>query len=75
MGSYWIGGVILGIPDGGPLIANLNNFSDVEFEAFFENIGNDLFQYVIGAFILASILGAITYGITYGILVVRKRVV
>ncbi len=75
LGSYWIGGITMGIPGGGPLISNLNNFSDIEFNDFFENIGNDLFQYVIGAFILASILGVITYGITYGVLLVRKRFV
>ncbi len=75
LGSYWIGGVILGIPGGGPLISNLKNFSDIEFEDFFENIGNDLLQYVLGAFILAVILGVITYGITYSVLLLRKRFV
>ncbi len=73
LGSYWIGGITMGIPGGGPLISNLNNFSDIELEVFFENIGTDLFQYVIGAFILALILGVITYGITYSILLLKRR--
>jgi len=72
LGSYWIGGVLMGKEDGGPLIRNLKNISDVTLDDFFNNIGNDFMQYVLGAFILAFISGIIAFGVTRLILKVKK---
>ncbi len=74
LGSYWIGGIIMGKEGGGPLIQNLKNISDIKFEDFFDNIGNDLSQYILGAFVLAIASGIITFSISWLILKIKKTI-
>ena len=71
LGSYWIGGMLMGKEDGGPLIRNLKNISDVNLEDFLNDLGSDFMQYVFGAFVLAFIMGLLASITTYLILKLR----
>ena len=74
LGSYWVGGVLMGKEDGGPLIQNLKNISDVNLEDFLKNLGSDFMQYIFGAFVLAFIMGLLASTITYLILKLRLSI-
>ena len=74
LGSYWVGGILMGKEGGGPLIQNLKNISDVNLEDFLKDLGSDFAQYILGAFVLAFIMGLLASIITYLILKLRLSI-
>lgn len=73
LGSYWMGGLIVGNTDVQIIIDNFKYIETGEYRTFFNEMGQSFYQYVIGAFSLAFISGVITFVISYLIIKVVKK--
>lgn len=73
IGSYWVGGLIVGNSNMKVIIDNFKYVVKGEYRTFFNEMGQSIYQYVIGAFILAVTLGVITFFISYLTIKLTKK--
>ncbi len=73
--SYWLGGVIFGNSDMQIILDNLKYIEIGEYGIFINKMGYSLYQYIIGAFILALAAGFVTFIISYLIIKLSKKTI
>ncbi len=73
LASYWVGGLVLGNSDMTAMLNNFNYIVDGEYKIFLTQMGHSLYQYILGAFILAIGSGLSTFAISYLLLKILKK--
>ncbi len=75
IGSYWTGGLLLGNTDLQPIIDNFKLIGSGNYHLFIQSMGQNFYQYIIGAFILATVAGLSTFLVAYGILRLKYKLI
>jgi glycosyltransferase involved in cell wall biosynthesis len=76
-GSFWFGGLLLhGDPEriGHSIKDNVALFQNEDFLTALAALGDDIWQYLVGAFALALVTGFIGFAATYIIISIKERV-
>lgn len=73
IGSYWMGGLVIGDTNMQIIIDNYKYIESGEYRTFFNEMGHSFYQYLLGGFLLAFISGIITFVISYLAIKLTKK--